>query len=195
MSNSPLQASVAALAEATTADFDAVPDSRASFQEALLEQASVLRRQAERLVRDRADASDLVQDTLERALRCADSFQAGTNLRAWLLTIMTRLFVDRCRRQARGGRVDGIDLDALAAPVPDAAPRWADVTQTQLRQAFEQLDPTFREPYRLFAVERLPYQAIASRLSIPVATVGTRILRTRQRLRDLLEQQIGKAGS
>src|SRR4029077_19226472 len=62
---------------------------------------SALYARAMRLVRSRSDAWDLVQDTYERALRGRATFQAGTNLRLWMMTIMYNLFLDRCRKQAR----------------------------------------------------------------------------------------------
>jgi RNA polymerase sigma-70 factor (ECF subfamily) len=166
--------------------------SESEFHRKVVEHAPVLLRHATRLTRDSADASDLVQDTLERALRRAESFRSGSNLRAWLLTILTHLFIDRCRRCDRDSRLETVDEDQLAAPVSDeVVPPWADLTQDEVRDALEQLEPVFREPYELHALEHMSYQAVALRLRIPVATVGTRLSRARQRLRALLEAKIG----
>jgi len=162
------------------------------FERAVVEHGPMLHKRASRLTRDAADASDLVQDTLERALRRPQGFRSGSNLRAWLLTIMTHLFIDRCRRGQRENQLAAVEPDGLAAPAIDEVPRWAELTQAEVRCALAQLDPTFREPYELHAIERLSYQAVALRLSIPVATVGTRLIRARQRLRVLLEQGMGK---
>jgi RNA polymerase sigma-70 factor (ECF subfamily) len=168
-----------------------VPGMEGEFHRKLVEQTDVLLRHATRLTRDSADASDLVQDTLERALRRAQGFRSGSNLRAWLLTILTHLFIDRCRRCDRDSRVETLDEDHLAAPIADeVVPAWADLTQEEVRDALAQLEPAFREPYELHALELMSYQAVARRLGIPVATVGTRLSRARQRLRALLQDKM-----
>jgi RNA polymerase sigma-70 factor (ECF subfamily) len=161
------------------------------FTRRVVDETAILMRHATRLTRDSADASDLVQDTVERALRRAQAFRAGSNLRAWLLTILTNLFIDRCRRRDRDSRLDSIDEDQLAAPDhDDVVPAWANLSQDEVRAALAELEPAFREPYQLHALEHLSYQEVARRLRIPVATVGTRLSRARQRLRALLQAKL-----
>jgi RNA polymerase sigma-70 factor (ECF subfamily) len=166
------------------------------FTRRVVDETAMLVRHATRLTRDSADASDLVQDTVERALRRAQAFRAGSNLRAWLLTILTNLFIDRCRRRDRDSRLDSVDEDQLAAPErDDVVPAWANLGQDEVRAALAELEPAFREPYQLHALEHLSYQEVALRLRIPVATVGTRLSRARQRLRALLQAKLRGDGS
>jgi RNA polymerase sigma-70 factor (ECF subfamily) len=165
---------------------------QAEVARSIVGEAALLGRYARRLTRSSADAADLTQDTLERALRGVQGFRPGSNLRAWLLTIMSRLFVDRCRKGKRETNRDPLDPDCLAAPASgdEAAPRWARLGEREVRVALSQLDSSFREPYELFAVEHLSYQAVAQRLRIPVGTVGTRLNRARLKLRALLEREL-----
>src|SRR6478735_10057911 len=88
----------------------------------------VLFARAMRLVRSRSDAWDLVQDTYERALRGRASFQPGTNLRLWLMTIMYNLFLDRCRKQAREPRACLVEEEELASPEPETPATWETIT-------------------------------------------------------------------
>lgn len=146
-----------------------------------------LRALARRLTRSPADADDLLQDALERALRSWDRFEPGTNLRAWLSAIVSNLFIDRCRK--RSGSVT-VDLDddlahRVAEPVPDAEPTWAALGEAEVRAVLPQVQPEFRAVFQLH-LEGFGYQDIAERLGIPRATVGTRLLRARRQLKDLL---------
>lgn len=144
-----------------------------------------------------ADARDLVQDTLERGLRNAHRYQQGTDGRAWLTTILHRLFIDRCRSRAREQRAD-VSAEELAdsLPVPEEpqGPSWATVTTEQLHEALEQLPVEFREVYRLHALEGRSYDEIAARLGVAKNTVGTRLLRARRRLKELLLPQRPQQG-
>jgi RNA polymerase sigma-70 factor (ECF subfamily) len=167
---------------------------RAAFERLVREHEAALLAFATRLAGAPSDARDLVQDALERALSRFDTFEQGTNARAWLFTILHRAFIDRCRRRAVEKRTDCIDDVQIAAPEPLEPPRWADVTADQLAAAVERLDDDFRNAYRLHAVEALSYQDIAARLSIPVNTVGTRLARARKKLRALLEGAMEREG-
>ncbi|MDC0712551.1 RNA polymerase sigma factor [Stigmatella sp. ncwal1] len=154
--------------------------------------ASELHAVALRLCQHPADARDLVQDTLERGLRNLNRFTPGTDARAWLLTILHRLFIDRCRSKALGRRMDvPVELweERLPAPVPEALPRWAAISLEQLREALGCLPEAFRVIYQMHAVEGCSYVEISQKLGIPKATVGTRLIRARRRLKELLEPE------
>jgi RNA polymerase sigma-70 factor (ECF subfamily) len=145
---------------------------------------SELRLEAGRLTRNAADAEDLVQDTLERGLRKYERHTYGS-LRAWLLHIMRNLFIDRYRsRRAMERRMELLSLPSEPAPLP----RWAQVSDAALEAAIVSLDPGTRSLILLREREGLSYAQISARLAIPVATVGTRLLRARRKLRALLEQ-------
>jgi RNA polymerase sigma-70 factor, ECF subfamily len=154
---------------------------------------AVLRGIAMKLCRDSTDANDLVQDTLERALRNVDRFQSG-NPRAWLITIMRNLFLNRCRSRRGGPRFEPID-DQLHAPqpAPEPAPVWTSISTDQLQAAIAQLDEKFRRVYELHTFESASYEQISEILNIPKNTVGTRLNRARQKLRELLSAQLEEA--
>jgi RNA polymerase sigma-70 factor (ECF subfamily) len=143
---------------------------------------SELRREAGRLTRNAADAEDLLQDTLERGLRKYELYRYGS-LRTWLVHIMRNLFIDRCRRKRRvESGVELLSIPAESAPLP----KWAEVSDGALAAAIAELDPLAREVIVLKEREGRTYMEIAARLGIPVNTVGTRLLRARQKLRKLL---------
>lgn len=131
-----------------------------------------------RLCGDADRARDLVQDTIERALRRRESFVAGTNLRAWLMTILGNRFVDVVRRD-RVAREVAIDDGEVAAEAPTAAAR---VSDDELRAAVAALPRELREVVTLHALEGLGYREIAERLAMPIGTVGTRLARARGQL-------------
>jgi RNA polymerase sigma-70 factor (ECF subfamily) len=154
------------------------------------EHQSALYAFAVKLCGDPSDARDLVQDTFERAVR-ADA-QARGNDRAWLFTVLHHLFVDRYRRRRREPRLASLEDHDIASSEPTPVPLWAQVTLEQLQQALDELDPEFREVYRMHALEGVGYAEIAARLGTPVSTVGTRILRARRKLKAILSAQLPK---
>ncbi len=157
---------------------------------------AALRGVALRLCRSQSDAHDLVQDTLERGLRGYDRLPAGSNVRAWLLSILRNRFIDQCRRHAREQReeADVAREQLAAAEGPDADPPYYAISIESLRAAVDKLADEFRVVYRLHALEGRSYIEIADRLQIPKATVGTRLIRARRKLRDLLQAQLAEAG-
>ncbi len=160
------------------------PDEMASRYE------PVLYARAMRLLRSRSDALDLVQDTYERALRGKASFTPGTNLRHWLMTIMYNLFLDRCRRQARVPRAFSIDDHEVDSPEPYAPEPWETITQDQIHAALADLERPFREVYELRLLENCSYDEIADKLTIPRSTVGTRLMRARNKLQKTLRAAV-----
>ena len=155
-------------------------------EERVSDYEGVLFARAMRLARSQSDAWDLVQDTYERALRGQASFQPGTNLRLWLMTIMYNLFLDRCRRQAREPRVMAIDEGDIPNPEASSPEPWEGITPEQVHAAVADLELPFREVYELRLTSNCSYDEIADKLTIPRSTVGTRLLRARQKLRRTL---------
>src|SRR5262245_3420943 len=110
------------------------------FAELVLPLQSALYARALGLARSSADAGDLVQDTLERALRSFHTFQRGTNMKLWLFRIMHNLFVDRCRRRARepwrkSSTVGPLAMGSVAGPDPEANQGWDPAEELELREA------------------------------------------------------------
>ena len=142
-----------------------------------------------RLTRNRADAEDLVQDTFVKAFRFTDRFRPGTNLKAWLFTILHNTWRNRVRDAAR----EAVDVDsdrvAQAAAVdgpaaPDTPERilLRDTLDADLQAALDDLPEAFREAVWLRDVEEFSYAEIADMLDIPLGTVMSRISRGRRML-------------
>ncbi len=147
---------------------------------------------AVRLTRNPDAAQDLVQDTYLKAFRAREKFRPGTNLKAWLYTILHNTWRNRRRDQGRARVEADSDLVELSvergedtlSPPPDN-PETLLLRETlseDLRQALEQLPEAFREAVWLRDVEELSYQEIASVLEIPVGTVMSRLSRGRKQL-------------
>jgi RNA polymerase sigma-70 factor (ECF subfamily) len=153
------------------------------------EHGEALLRWALQLTGDRSSALDLVQDTYERALRRGLDAIPPERTRSWLFVIAKNQFLDsyRSRRRHRAVSLETVMLgiEAPDAADDDAAP-WATFGLDDLRRAVERLSPTLANVYRMHAFEDLDYAAISARLGIPMTTVGTRLLRARLKLRDLL---------
>jgi RNA polymerase sigma-70 factor (ECF subfamily) len=149
---------------------------------------------AERLCATSADARDLVQDTLERAMRQGIPNDVR-NTRAYLATIMHNLFIDRCRAAKRRPSPEPLDDAAHASSViaieTGEEPAWTRVTLDDVREALAQIDPTFARVYMLHAFEHRSYEQIANELAIERATVGTRLNRARVKLRRILVERFG----
>jgi RNA polymerase sigma-70 factor, ECF subfamily len=158
-----------------------------AFEHLVREHAQVLMRTALHLAGSRHEAEDLVQDTFERGLRKFSALRQDANHRAWLVRILHNRFIDQYRRRSR------LPAEQPLSPVvdvpevePDAPPPWAGVTPEQLDTAVARLDEQFRAVYLLRVMHGLSYEEIAARLEIRKATVGTRMVRARRRLRALL---------
>lgn len=149
----------------------------------------VVYRAALRWTRQPAEAGDLLQETYLRAYRTFDSFAAGTNAKAWLLTIAYSIFVNRYRKHRREPQSRSIeDLgewhEAFAAPSserPDAQlvqQRMA----AEIEQALETLPALFRSAVLLVDVDELSYEEAATALGCPVGTLRSRLHRARKLL-------------
>jgi RNA polymerase sigma-70 factor, ECF subfamily len=139
-----------------------------------------LRRYARALTGERVAADDLVQDTLERAWNKLHLWRDGSDLRAWLFTIMHNVFVNQVRRRA-GDRM--VSLDAEALELQDPAPPADMLEIRDLDAALQSLPEEQREVLLLISLEQLSYEETARALGIPVGTVMSRLSRGRERLR------------
>jgi RNA polymerase sigma-70 factor (ECF subfamily) len=153
-----------------------------------------LRRYARALTGDAWAADDLVQDTLERACSRWRLWLAGSDLRAWLFTLMHNLFISQVRqvqRQAAQGR--RVDLDDVAHELqaPLGAPGLAlDLQRCLLRLPLDQ-----RAVLLLVTVEDLSYAEVARVTGVPLGTVMSRLSRARDRMRELLDEPRDAAAS
>ncbi len=149
----------------------------------LLSAVPRLRRYARALVRNREDADDLVQDTLERAWAKSSLWRGVADMRAWLFGIMHNLHADGLRRP----QLATVAMDDAAPEIP-VAPTHSDRLEVlDLQAALALLSPEQKEVLLLVALEDMAYADIASTLGIPIGTVMSRLSRGRERLRALVE--------
>lgn len=145
-----------------------------------------LRRYARALLKDASAADDLVQDCLERALSRTHQFRAGTNLRAWLFTIMHGIHVNALHRHNRAADTapldPGVENRHATPPAQNGGLALRDLANALGQLSFEQ-----REVVLLIGLEGMTYRETAEILDIPLGTVMSRLARGRERLRQLME--------
>ena len=172
---------------------------RSTFAERAMEYAPQLYSAALRMTRNAADAEDLVQETMMRGYRSFETFEEGTNLRAWLYRILTNAFINRYRsKQRRPIETDLADVEDLylykrvttlenAAVTLSAEDQFLDLfTDDEVKSAVEDLPDTFKLPVILADVEGFAYKEIAEMLDIPVGTVMSRLHRGRKAMQKQL---------
>jgi RNA polymerase sigma-70 factor (ECF subfamily) len=169
------------------------PARAAAFESEALASVDSLYRTALRLTRVPADAEDLVQETLLKALRAADRFEPGSNLRAWLFTILHNTARNRARDRARDMvMVDSDVIDRASDVQPHGAAETPEslllkgTLTPELQAAIDELPDVFRQAVWLRDVEEFSYAEIAEMLNIPPGTVMSRISRGRRMLFDRL---------
>jgi RNA polymerase sigma-70 factor (ECF subfamily) len=175
---------------------------RVRFEEEALELSDQVYRVARRLVSSREEAEDLVQETYARAFRSWQSYTPGTNMRAWLLRILTNLNIDRGRRlqrqpdpqpleegdyflynrmeQAAGGRTDVERIDDR-------------LSQDDIVSALSAVPHDFRDVIVLVDIGDFSYADAAQILDIPVGTVMSRLHRGRRILKQELAEKVGES--
>jgi RNA polymerase sigma-70 factor (ECF subfamily) len=146
-----------------------------------------LRRYARALARNPDRADDLVQDTLRRALDKQHLWQPGTNLGAWLFTIMHNQNVNNFRRDARESAA--AEIERVATTLPATTDPSASRKLIELDRALAQLPLGQRQVILLVGVEGMSYEDTAEILNIPVGTVRSRLSRARGTLRELLDME------
>ncbi|HRI67596.1 MAG TPA: sigma-70 family RNA polymerase sigma factor [Polyangium sp.] len=150
-----------------------------------------------RMTRSTTEAEDLVQDTIVKAMRARDQFEPGSNLKAWLLRIMTNTFINRYRR---GGLerdlIEGPDADSLTEGWlgattlrgmrdPETA-ALAPLVEAEVGRALDELPAEFRIAVVLSDIEELSYKEIADAMGCPIGTVMSRLHRGRKMLQSKL---------
>jgi RNA polymerase sigma-70 factor, ECF subfamily len=168
---------------------------RVRFEEEALELSDQVYRVARRLTGSREEAEDLVQQTYERAFRSWRQFTPGTNLRAWLLRILTNLNIDRGRRQQRTPQTTTLDSEAadyflynkLESQLPEENPDEERVlerlSQDSIVEALADVPHDFRDVVVLVDIGEFSYADAAQILDIPIGTVMSRLHRGRRILK------------
>jgi RNA polymerase sigma-70 factor, ECF subfamily len=154
----------------------------ATFETEAMPHVSSLFRVALWLTRDRAEAEDLLQETLVEALSSFHRFAQGTNCRAWLVSILYHMQSKRRRTAARLHLVSDAE-ERIAETTAFEPPTPQNLTDEEVLGALERLPRTFQEVVILADIEEMSYKEIASTLEVPVGTVMSRISRGRKLLR------------
>src|SRR5919199_3975046 len=172
---------------------------RVRFEEEALELADQVYRVARRLVSTREEAEDLVQETYARAFRSWKSFHPGTNLRAWLLRILTNLNIDRARRRQRAPDTQPLEEgdyflynkleEATKEPNPDEERVIERLSQDDAVAALSAVPHDFRDVVVLVDIGDFSYNDAAQILDIPVGTVMSRLHRGRRILKTQLADE------
>lgn len=153
------------------------------YDSLITQQIPRLRRYARALTGERGAADDLVQDTLERAWNKFHLWRRGSDLRAWLFTIMHNVFINQVRGRPA---MAAVSLDDAIMELPA---RLASVDRLEIRDldaALVRLPGEQREVLLLIALEQLSYEETAKALGIPIGTVMSRLSRARERLRCIM---------
>lgn len=160
----------------------------AEFSYMVAEHIPNLRRYARVLVRDSVHAEDLVQDCLERAISREHLWRQGTNLRAWLFTILHNLYINQyLRNGAVANAVPLLDEHASASCPPR---QYHSVKLQDLARAFENLPEQEQQVVLMIGLEGMQYDDAATALGVPMGTVKSRLSRARRRLRRLLDGEL-----
>ncbi|MDW3684733.1 RNA polymerase sigma factor [Cupriavidus sp. CV2] len=157
------------------------------IQDELVEHVPRLRRYARALIHNHDLADDLVQDTLERALGRTEQFRPGSDLRAWLFSIMHNLFINKIRRASERVVHVSVDDDSVDESEYAVAPeQMRSLEMRDLDYALQRLPVEQREVVLLVGLEEMSYADVAIALDVPIGTVMSRLSRGRERLRALM---------
>jgi len=157
-----------------------------AFQSELVAHAPRLRRMARALARDTADADDLTQLTLERALLRRDQWRPDTRLDSWMFRIMKNAWIDEARRRARWSKVTATPEQGELAADPASATLDARLGLSAVERAMAALPDDQRIAVALVLIEGLSYDEAAAVLETPVGTLTSRLSRGRAALQAAL---------
>jgi RNA polymerase sigma-70 factor (ECF subfamily) len=159
-------------------------DAQAAHQEEMIEHIPALRAFARSLAKDSSRADDLVQETILKAWSNINSFTAGTNMRAWLFTILRNTFYSDFRKARR--EVEDVD-GKFAAQVPDKPAQDGVMEMRDFERAFAELPADQREALTLVGASGLTYEEAAEICDCAVGTIKSRVNRARVRLSEMLD--------
>lgn len=180
-----------------------VADKQKEFQVEALPHMDFLYNYALRMTYNAADAEDLVQETFMKAFRFWDSYEKGTNIRAWLFRIMKNAYINRYRKEKKEPEtVEYDDVQNYYNNVRDSTVESGDVQETmfgnllddQVAKAISELPDDFRTIVILCDIEELTYEEVAEFVDCPIGTVRSRLHRGRKLLRAKLLEYAKKRG-
>ena len=168
--------------------FDRKKELKEEFERMVLPQISHLYTVACYLTKDKTEAEDLVQETYLRAFRFFDRFQPGTNCRAWLLSILRRLFINRCREKRREPEtMDWEKIDQVYEPIEEEREKaermnpeslfFSRLMNHEVEEALRGLPEKYRTAVILVDIEELSYKKTAKVMGCPLGTIRSRVSR------------------
>ena len=164
-------------------------DRTSSFEDQLGALLPQLRRFAHALSRDAADADDLAQATLERALRSKRQWQPGTRLDSWTYRIMRNLWIDTARSRSRKAKLEAPATEAELVGEDPRGAMDAAIDLKRMMTAMQKLPDEQREVVALILIEGFGYREVCEMLDLPMGTVSSRLIRGRNRLLALVGEQ------
>jgi RNA polymerase sigma-70 factor (ECF subfamily) len=160
-----------------------------SFEDQLTALLPRLRRFAHSLSRDSADADDLTQATIERALRSRDQWQPGTRLDSWAYRIMRNLWIDTARARSRKSAREAPEEEGLSVGEDPRDAMDASLDLQRVMTAMGRLPDEQREVVALILVEGFGYREVSEMLGLPIGTVSSRLVRGRTALLAMVGEQ------
>ena len=157
-------------------------DQTSPFEDQLASLLPRLRRFAHSLSRDSADADDLTQATIERALRSKEQWQPGTRLDSWAYRIMRNLWIDTARSRSRRNAREAPEEEGLSVGEDPREAIEAAVDLKRVMTAMTRLPDEQREVVALILVEGFGYREVSEMLGLPMGTVSSRLVRGRTAL-------------
>ena len=161
-------------------------ESSETFESELTQLLPRLRRFAHSLSRNGADADDLTQATIERALRSREQWQPGTRLDSWLYRIMRNLWIDTARARTRRERHEAPEGEAQSVGEDPRESMEASLELKRAMAAMERLPDEQREVVALILIEGFGYREASEMLDLPIGTVSSRLVRGRTALLEML---------
>lgn len=173
------------------------------FQNEMIPHLDSLYSYAIKLTSDHSDAEDLVQDTIVKAYRFFNSYEKGTNAKAWLYRILKNSYINNYRKKSK--QPHQVDYDEVSTYYETVRSEQSDTTDMedilyrgllddQVTRALHRLPEDFRTVVVLCDIEGFTYEEIANMLDVPIGTIRSRLHRGRNLLRDELEEYAGKRG-
>lgn len=162
----------------------------ADFNRLVVTESDSLKPYAISLTKDSDDANDLFQDTMVRALSNKDKYKIGTNIKAWLYTIMRNIFINNYRKAKKFTKVaneDNSDAYVYKFKHTTSNAGWSNARMREVKNAMDRLPATFRQSFEMYYMG-YKYQEISSMLNEPLGTVKSRIHFARKQLVSQIER-------
>ena len=179
---------------AVKAVFNRSSGSQKQFEDLLMQSTDALFNLAYRMTNNSQDAEDLLQETSLRAYRYFGRFKEGTNFRAWIMTIMRNMYINRYRKKVKEPHKVALDKVTGFIPIADVSGADEEIFSENMKIYINDLPEEIRTTLTLFYVDGFSYKEIAEIMDVPIGTVMSRLYTARQMLKKKLTHR-NKQGS